>query len=359
MRVVVTGATGNVGTSVLAALGAEPEVREIVGVARRVPDGEPPKVRWAAADVSRDDLVRHFRGADAVVHLAWAIQPSHDPDLLYAINVRGTAQVVDAVARAKVGTLVYASSVGAYSPGSKTEPVGETWPTHGVPSSFYSRHKAATERLLDDFEHDHPGVRVVRLRKALIFKREAGAEIRRLWLGPFVPGPLLHPAFVPVVPDDRLTFQVVHTHDVAEAYRLALLGDARGAFNIATDPIVTPAELGRILRARPVRVRPALLRAMLDASWRARVQPTPPGWVDLGLAVPVMSSARAREELGWRPRHDAAATVLDLLGGMRTGAGLPTPAMAPWRDPLAATPLLGVATEGHTSSPPRERIAVS
>ena len=36
MRVVVTGASGNVGTSVLEALAEEPAVKEIVGIARRV-----------------------------------------------------------------------------------------------------------------------------------------------------------------------------------------------------------------------------------------------------------------------------------------------------------------------------------
>ena len=44
--------------------------------------------------------------------------------------------------------LVYASSVGAYAPGPKDRRVPETWPTTGVESSFYSRDKAAVERLL-------------------------------------------------------------------------------------------------------------------------------------------------------------------------------------------------------------------
>ena len=51
MRIVVTGATGNVGTSVLQALGGDERVTEIVGIARRVPEWTPPKVTWAAADV--------------------------------------------------------------------------------------------------------------------------------------------------------------------------------------------------------------------------------------------------------------------------------------------------------------------
>lgn len=350
MRIVVTGATGNVGTSVLTALGAEPRVDEIVGIARRVPEAEPPKTRWVSADVVHDDLVRHFREADAVVHLAWAIQPSHDVHHLRDVNVHGTARVLDAMVRANVRTLVYASSVGTYSYGPKDKPVDEHWPVDGVPTSFYSRHKAAVERMLDRFEDEHAGARVVRLRKALIFKRDAGAEIRRFWSGPLVPGALFRPALVPVVPDDeRLTFQVVHTDDVAEAYRLALFSEARGPYNVATDPVLTPRELARVLDARPVSIRPSWLRAFADVTWRVGLQPTPPGWLDLGLAVPVMSSERIREELGWRPRHDAGSTLRELLDGMRAGAGVATPALAPWGGSLESAPVTSTVPGTKTS----------
>ncbi len=61
------------------------------------------------------------------------------------------------------------------------------------------------------------------------------------------------------------------------------------------------------------------------ASWRARLQPTPEGWVDMALGVPIMDTTRAREELGWEPRHDGGEALLELLGGMADGAGLATP----------------------------------
>src|SRR3954470_17960744 len=132
MRVVVTGATGNVGTSLVRRLSTEPAVTSIVGVARRVPELDLPKVEWVAADVSRDDLGPAFAGADVVVHLAWLIQPSHRLDVLEATNVAGSKRVFDAAARAGAGALVYASSVGAYSRGPKDPPVDEEWPTEGV-----------------------------------------------------------------------------------------------------------------------------------------------------------------------------------------------------------------------------------
>src|SRR5438874_375446 len=184
MRVVVTGATGNVGTSTLRSLCIDGRVAEIVGIARRTPSLPMPKTTWVSADVVTDDLVPIFDGADAVVHLAWAIQPSRDEATLRAVNVDGSARVFAAVAEAGVPALVYASSVGAYSPGPKDRPVDESWPTDGIQSSFYARHKAEVERVLDRFERDHPEVRSVRLRPGLIFKREAASEQRRLFAGP-------------------------------------------------------------------------------------------------------------------------------------------------------------------------------
>jgi UDP-glucose 4-epimerase len=295
MRVVVLGASGNAGTSVLEALAGEERVEEVVGVARRIPKASFEKVSWRSADISdpNTELAGLMRGADCVVHLAWLIQPSRDESITHATNVEGSQRVFEAAARAGVPAVVYASSVGAYAPGPKDRAVDESWPTTGIPSSFYARHKAAVERILDSFEAANPDIRVVRLRPGLIF-------------------------------------QAVHSLDVGEAYRLAIVrDDAHGAYNVAADPVLDPPELARILGARTVPVPAKVLRAAADVTWRLRLQPTSPGWLDMGLAVPVMDTSRARTELGWSPRHSAADALLELLDGMREGAGAQTPPLSP------------------------------
>jgi len=330
MKVLVVGASGNVGTSVVGALSRAPEVEQILGLARRLPSLELPKLRWARADITTDDLVPHFRGADAVVHLAWAIQPGHDEATLERINVGGSARVFDAVAAAGVPSLVHASSVGAYSPGPKNRPVDESWPTDGIPTSTYSRHKAAVERLLDTFEAAQPGTRVVRLRPGLIFKAEAASEIRRLFLGPFFPRFLANPRLIPLVPrTPRLRFQAVHSDDVGDAYRRAVLGAASGAFNVAAEPPIGPSELARLLGARPVPVPARVLRTAASLTWRAHLQPAGPGWIDLALGAPLMDTARAREELGWNPAASSLEALTDLLRGLREGRGAATPPLDP------------------------------
>jgi len=326
MRVVVLGATGNVGSSLTRLLAADPAVESIVGIARRRPELTLAKTTWEEADVATTDLEQYFRDADAVVHLAWLLQPSHDLDALRQANVVGSSRVFDAAANAGVGALVYASSVGTYSPGPKDRLVDESWPVAGVPESFYSQHKAEVERRLDAFEREHPQIRVVRLRPGLIFKRDAATGIRRLFAGPLAPTSLLQSRFVPFLPlPTGLRFQTVHTDDVVEAYRLALLRDVRGPFNIAADPILDAESLASVFDARPVDVPPAIVHAAVSLAWRLHLQPTPPGWVDLALSAPLMDCSRARAELGWKPTRTATETLRELLHGLREGAGDATP----------------------------------
>lgn len=329
MKIVVTGATGNVGTSVTRALASDANVHEIVAVARRAPSRGLEGARFVAADVAHSDLEPIFRGADAVVHLAWLIQPGRDEATTHRVNVRGSRRVFEAVAATGVPALVYASSVGAYSPGPKDRMVDESWPTGGIASSFYSRHKAAVERELDLLAGENPDLRVVRLRPGLIFQRAAATEIRRLFAGPLLPGSLLRAGLAPFSPAiPGLRFQAVHSDDVADAYRRAVVSDARGAFNIAAEPVIGAVELAELLQARPLRIPARLVRGVAAASFALRLQPAEPGWVDMALGVPLMDTGRARSELGWAPRVSATEAISELVAGMRDGADDQTPPLA-------------------------------
>jgi nucleoside-diphosphate-sugar epimerase len=223
---------------------------------------------------------------------------------------------------------VYASSVVAYSPGPKDEPgVDESWPTDGIRTSFYSRHKAVVEHLLDEFEQQNRQVRCVRLRPGLIFKSQSASEQRRYFAGPLVPTFLLHPRFIPLVPDTaRLRFQAVHADDVAGAYCLAVVNDdARGAYNVAAKPVLDPDRLAELLGAWKVPVPAPVLRTAAAATWRLRLQPSPEGWIDMALGVPVMDTSRIRTELDWEPRRTGGEALLELLRGMRSQDGIATP----------------------------------
>lgn len=329
MRVAITGATGNVGTSLIERLLTDPDVDSIVGIARRRPSVSYPTVEWHRADVGVSDLGGPMQGADVVIHLAWLIQPSHDEAALWKTNVLGSHRVFEAAAHARVGTILYASSIGAYSPGVGDVPVDESWPADGIATSFYSRHKAEVEWLLEGFERLHPEVRVVRFRPALIFKREAATGVRKLFLGRLIPRVAIRPGVIPWFPvAPALTFQAVHTDDVAAAFHAALRSEFRGAFNIHAEPMLSMDDVAEILDAAPFRVGASLVKAAAAGTWRMRLQPTPEGWIDMGLQVPVMSSDRAHRELGWEPIHTSRSALEELIYGMGEGADFPTPPLA-------------------------------
>lgn len=332
MHVVVVGGTGNVGLALTRALTSDPRIDHVTVVARRA-SALPSGAQMVAADIATADLRPIVAGADAVVHLAWLIQPSRSLDVQRLVNIDGTARLLDAVAAEQVPALVVASSIGAYSPRRSTGPVDESWPTHGVATSSYSRQKAYVERLLDDFEARHPGTRVVRLRPGLIFQAEAAASQKRYFAGPLLPRAILRPGVLPILPHlSGVHFQAVHADDVADAFVRALRSDIRGAVNVAADPVLSMRDVAGLLRARPVPVPFRLARWWIDVAWRLRLHPLEGGWLDLAAACPIMDTTRAREELGWAPRHDGRTALRAVLRGIATGSAGPTP-------PLAARPL--------------------
>ena len=329
-RIVVTGATGNVGTSVLGLLAADPRVDSVLGLARRAPDWSLPKTEWAAVDLAEEDsLATYFRNADAVIHLAWRFQPARDAAVTWRTNVTGSLRVFDAVAKAGVPALVYSSSVGAYSPGPKDRAVDESWPTHGWPGAAYCREKAYLERVLDTFEHENPAVRLVRMRPAFLFKRESASEQRRLFAGRFAPGQLAVPSLLPFLPDiPGLRVQALHTDDAAAAFCTAALGQARGPFNLAAEPPLDAHVLGELFRSRPVSLPRAAARSALAAAYGLHLVPASPQLFDAVLRLPLMDCGRAHRELDWQPEHTATEAVEEFLAGLRQGAGMETAPLA-------------------------------
>lgn len=345
MRVVVVGASGNVGTAVLRRLAEEPTVTSVVGVARRVPraDGSSTvgfphdRATWRYADVAAPDaderLDAALAGADAVVHLAWAIQPSHKRGYLRRVNVEGTRRVADAALRAGVQHLVVASSVGACSPAPygerRDEPVSEAWPADGIPGSSYAEDKAAVESLLDEVDRD-TGLVVSRVRSALVFQRDAASEITRYFLGPFGT-PVVRRAPLPLVTlPEGLRLQVVHADDLADAYVRIVVGRHPGPFNIAHPRVLTAQDVADVVADGELRTVPyGTARTAVAAGWRARVVPVGEGWLDMAMRVPVLDSTLARELLRWAPVHDAKDTLVELVDGIRDGAGVSTPPLKP------------------------------
>ena len=327
LRVVVFGATGNVGSALMRALSAEDRVSSVVGVARRLPSLELHKVTWTVADISSDPL-GFVEDADVVVHLAWRIQPQRDEQEMARTNVEGSRRVFAAVLRHRVPALVYASSVGAYSYGPKLGRVEESWPVDGITTSVYSRQKARVESLLDEIEEKNTSLRLVRLRTSLVFQRAAASEIHRLFLGPMMPWRL--PRFLRFIPKcERLAFQATHADDIADAYRRAVVADVTGPFNIAAEPVLTGDVIASAVEGTALPIPAWLLRGATASAYRLRLLRAEPGWLDMAFNTPLMDTARARSVLGWSPTRTSIEAFQELVAGMGAGAGLSTKPLEP------------------------------
>ncbi len=323
MKIVIVGATGNVGTALLRALERDGR-HDLAGIARRLPPDDVPYrgVDWHAIDISAADaagrLTKIFRGADHVVNLAWAFQPGRNVEYLRAVGVGGLEAVLDAARAAGVPQLVHMSSVGAYSKSRRGVQVDENWPTDGIASLPYSVQKAEAERVLDRHESSGAAPACCRLRPGLIMQRDAGSGLLRYGVPGWLPSAAL--GFVPLLPLDRtFAVPVVHTRDVATAVVSALHAGATGAFNLAAPTALTPSILAEVLGARTFHVPWQLLRTAVAAGWQLRLERLDPGWIDLAFSVPLLDCGRAARELDWAPVLDTPAVLREAVTGMRYG----------------------------------------
>jgi nucleoside-diphosphate-sugar epimerase len=328
LRVAVTGPTGEIGKPLMSELERRPEVGEVLGMARRPfdPAGEGwEKVAYRRGDIlDRGALAALFDGVDVAVHLAFAIFGSREETR--KVNLQGTRNVFEAAIRAGVKRLVYASSVAAYGfHPENPQPLTEQVPARGSESFYYSAQKAELEGLLEELllgSEVEPYVFrpcIVAGPRATMLVEQTVEAVR---VGD--PVPLLRkgveklPLVAPVLPDPGVPFQLVHHDDVARAMAAAICGDGPpGVYNLADEGEIRVRDLSRALRWRWIPVpRPAIslgtaaARSLSFAS--AKLE-----WAIAADTPVLMDTARARRDLGWKPRHSAQQTLQETVAGAR------------------------------------------
>lgn len=318
MRVAVTGITGQFGKALARVLDDDPAIDEVVGVARRPFDPADEgyrKLVYRPGDVRDPELRSSFDGCDVVVHLAFVIGGTRaDQQQRHDINVGGSRNVFAATAEAGARKLIYASSVAAYGAhADNPDLIGEDYPTRGTPGVSYSEEKAEVEGILDLFEKEHPHITVTRMRPCAV----AGPGLEDM-LYEFLPEaarrvPIFAPWFPRVFPNPiqggRFLIQAVHEEDVAEAFRLAIVNDAPGAFNLAGEDVLGARDVASTMRARTLPVPLIGVRQLVDVAYRVGLSKVPGDWVDLMRYPILVDSTRARTVLGWRPRFNSASAL--------------------------------------------------
>ena len=328
MRIVVTGATGNVGAALMRRWRGSQH--EVLGLARRPPGPDAvlavdAHATWAYLDLSDPDQALRIRdifdGADAVVHLAWALQPMRNRGYQRRVNLGGSALCLAEAVTVGVPQVVVASSIAAYSPRRHDWTVDESYPTGGIPSCGYSQDKRVLEGIIADLRRggglrgDHGRTKVASIRPALVGQRRAGSQMVRMGLPLLTPAAVLRrlPLFFV---DQQLGLQAVHADDVAQAIDRMLVQQVEGPFNLAAEGLLGPRQIAEAFGAHPVHLSWKATRAAAEVPWRLGLGPLDPAWITMAHTIPWVSARRAHEELGWTPRHTAADVLTELVEGM-------------------------------------------
>lgn len=321
LTVAVTGPTGDLGTAIVDALQRSRRVKRVVGMARRPFD--PAERGWRKTEYRQGDVtdrasVRDLvKGADVVVHLAFAILTASDATR--ELNVEGSRTVFEEAAKAGAERICYASSVAAYgfhtdNPDWLTEDI----PARGTPEHPYSQQKAEVERVLGEVLLRRRRTVAYAFRPCIVAGPRARTfleEIPYYRLSDAMPEPVhrllsMMPVLKPVIPDPGVRFQLVHEDDVASAFLAGVVGKGEpGPYNLAARGTLTVGDVADALGWYTLPVPGITLSAAAELVTRLPLAPDEAAWLH-SLRKPVlMKIDRARKLLGWRPKHTARATL--------------------------------------------------
>ncbi len=329
LTVAVTGPTGEIGQAVVTALERSREVERILGMARRPFD--PAERGWHKMTYMRGDVLdrravgRLLREADVVVHLAFMIMGSAQASR--KVNLVGSRNVFSACVSEGVKRLVYASSVAAYGfHRDNPQPLTEEVPARGSREHYYSAQKAEVESLLDDELYGSPTAAYV-FRPCIVAGRDAPLLLDSLpytQISERLPGPVMSllegvPILKPVLPDPGVPFQLVHHDDVAAAIRAAVLGRGEpGVYNLAGSGQLTVKQLAEELGWYAIPVPELAVDAVAQMVSRLGFLPAQAKWIAAFREPVIMSTAKARRLLRWRPKYSAEQTLRETVAAART-----------------------------------------
>ena len=329
LTVAVTGPTGDLGIAIVNALERSRAVGRIVGMARRPFDPAErgwKKTEYRQGDVTDEQSVRDLvKGADVVVHLAFAILSASDATR--ELNVEGSRRVFHAAGKAGAKRVCYASSVAAYgfhddNPDWLTEEI----PARGSPEHPYSQQKAEVELVLAEVLRRYPDTVAYSFRPCIVAGPEARTmleEIPYFKLGEAMPDPVARllgslPILKPVIPDPGAQFQLVHEDDVASAFAAAVRGLGEpGPYNLAGSGILTISDVADALGWYSIPVPMPLAEATAEIASRLPMMPETVAWLHSVKKPVLMRTAKAKKQLRWRPKHTAKATLKQMAAAQR------------------------------------------
>jgi UDP-glucose 4-epimerase len=329
VRYLITGGSGYIGSRLVSRLSEREDVEGILICDVRPPRVYRPGVAYRSLDVRDAAAVRAAvaeERPDAVVHLAFVLNPIHDEALMYEIDVGGTHNVLEACSAAGVEQVLVTSSSTAYGAfPDNPVPLTEEHPVRGVAGFEYARDKAESDRLCQLWALRHPDRVMTIVRPCIVFGPSVDNYLVRLWTKqPFQADFGL--------PDPGIQF--VHEDDVVSAIVTLLGGRFDGAFNVAGDGVMPTEECASIIGLPRRRVPLRAYGRFAGLMWRLRASEAPPGSLDFAVYPWIVSNAKLKEVAGWRPQFSSRETfeITMRAHGKLPASGaepaVPTPAAA-------------------------------
>jgi UDP-glucose 4-epimerase len=302
MRYLITGGSGYIGGRLVERLLERDDTERIVICDVRPPHSFRPRTEFRRLDVRDAAAVREAVAAerpDVLVHLAFLLNPIHDEQTMYDIDVNGTHNVLEAAASGEVQQVLVTSSAVAYGAfPDNPVPITEDHPVRGVAGFEYARDKTESDRLCQLWALRHPDRTMTIVRPCIVFGPNVDNYLVRLWTD------------IPFVadlggPDHGVQF--VHEDDVVSAIELLMEGAHGGAFNIAPDDKMSTDDAARLAGLKRRRFPIGLYTRFVALMWRLRQGEAPPGSIAFAVHPWIVSNAKLRS-LGWEPRHTARDT---------------------------------------------------
>lgn len=240
MKVVVTGATGGIGRTLVPLLASRG--LEVVASGRNCEAGRAlagPNVRFEPLDLVDGDIAPLVAGAGIVVHLAARSSPWGPKASFHAENIAATARLVEAAARAGATRFVHASTPAIFSERRHRLDLRNGDRPADRPANAYASTKLAAERIVMSERR----MATVVLRPSAVLGPDDSAILPRLMR-------VLRRGVLPVGNGGEALFQPTDVRDCAEAFGAAALGSFSGVANVAGREPIGIVEMTRALGAR-------------------------------------------------------------------------------------------------------------
>jgi UDP-glucose 4-epimerase len=332
----VTGASGYIAGKLIQLLCAEEWVDRVLGFDVVEPDFSHPKFVFDHVDVRNPALESRLKGTEAVVHLAFIMEPIKDEGQMRDVNVNGSQNVFRSAARAGVKRIVYASSATVYGAHPDNEvPLTEESPLRANLDFSYSAHKLEVEYVIREFRDEFPDVAVAVFRPAIVY-------------GPHVDNAWSHVLEMPVVwsvKGFRPPFQFVHEDDVAAALLFAVENELDGPYNLAPNDWMSSDDILAVVGRKRLDLPEPAAFSLAERLWSMNMSEAPAGMLHY-VMYPWVVSPEKLQSAGFKcvfSTSDALnATVAHTKGLVRVGkARVRTSDLR--KGAVAAAGVLGVA----------------